>query len=146
MKQNTVDVTERVTTQAIGLRSLPNIASHWQIIIDPWTKVSIILQRHQWYQVSWFLKNKEFTGWIPIISTRSLQTDEEATIRSNVGSAIKQRDSSLNKSPSKGILKEATKTTDGSIIKDHCHKKSIVIIDLKDNKTAKTTIIFESQQ
>ena len=35
IKQNAIDATERFTTQTIGLRSLPNIASHCQAILDP---------------------------------------------------------------------------------------------------------------
>jgi len=51
---------ERYTISSVGLRTYPNVSSHCQVILNPKTKVTVALQREQWFQVTICLNEKDY--------------------------------------------------------------------------------------
>lgn len=117
------------TTSTIGLRIYPNMASHCQIILDAKVKLNVIMQRQQWYQVSWIINSKVYKGWIPVHWTQKvdLQAPTKDSISRNYSTNIS---SGCKMSPSKSILKETKMATESNSPRKHAPQKSLVILGM----------------
>jgi len=83
-----------------------------------------------------------YRGWIPILATQDTAPTAAASIFSNYKSRTRTSElRSMNKSPSKGILKDNSK-----VLRKHPTKKSIFILDLKDNRGNNTQNQHSRQQ
>ena len=126
---------EKYTNSAVGVRTYPNLASHWQTILEPKSKVTILMQRQNWYQITWRVKNKIFKGWIPSSYIQDTNKSTKITSLSRNKSNIE----SAQKSPKKSILKDSrAKLTESHSPTRHMPQKSLVILDLKESKITPT--------
>ena len=111
------------------------------------------MERQQWYQVTYTVKNKIYKGWIPMLcaqqqqDTMSMTTPTRQMSRNNTGMTRSESKTFTGKSPRKSILKNSrSKLTETNSPSRHGPQKSLVILDLKENRV--TPILkrkYESQ-
>jgi hypothetical protein len=106
------------TTNSVGLRVYPNMASHCLVIIDPKVKVKVCLQRQQWYQVKLIIKNKDFKGWIPVNSTQNNDQSSNILLKNSKTRSTKSIITLGDKTPRKSILKDPNLIKESSPVRN----------------------------